>query len=152
MKNSRQKKIVEIVSHRAVETQEELVALLRQTGFPVTQATVSRDIRELKLMKIPTESGKQKYAVMGSASEPPGQLENRRANILRDAVVSVDAAQNLLVIKTNAGMAMAVAATIDAMQLPDIVGSLAGDDTVFCAVRTAQEADRIVAHLKESIR
>lgn len=152
MKNSRQKKIVEIVSRREVETQEELAALLQQVGFPVTQATISRDIRELKLMKIPTESGKQKYAVMNSAAEPSGQPENRRANILRDAVVSVDAAQNLLVIKTNAGMAMAVAATIDAMQLPDIVGSLAGDDTVFCAIRTAEEAERIMARLKESIR
>ncbi len=151
MKNSRHKKIVEIVSRQAVETQEELAALLKKSGFCATQATISRDIRELKLMKIPTESGRQKYALM-SQTEPLGQPENRFAHILPDAVVSLDTAQNLLVIKTNAGMAMAVAAAIDARMLPDIVGSLAGDDTVFCAVRTAEEAEHIRKQLEEEIR
>ncbi len=151
MKNGRHKKIVEIVSNQAVETQDELAGLLEQAGFRVTQATVSRDIRELKLMKIPTESGKQKYAVLNTP-EPSGRSEDRYMRILQDAIVSMDSAQNLLVIKTNAGMAMAVAAAIDAMQLPDMVGSLAGDDTVFCAIRTTEGTGQIMAQLKESIR
>lgn len=150
MKNRRHNKILEIISGRAVETQEELAGLLQEAGFFVTQATVSRDIRELRLMKVPTENGRQKYGLM--QGETVSKQEGRNSRILKDAIIRIDSAQNLLVIKTNAGMAMAVAATIDAMHLTEMVGSLAGDDTVFCAIRTQEGTERIKAQLEESLR
>lgn len=136
MKTNRQSKIIEIIQKNDVETQEELSVFLEQEGFRVTQATVSRDIRELKLTKIPTSSGKQKYAVIGDSGEAMAQKYER---VLREAFISVDMAQNILVIKTVAGMANAVCAAIDAMNMKEIVGSVAGDDTIMCAVRTVDD-------------
>lgn len=149
MKERRHNKILEIISERVVETQEELAGLLQAAGFRVTQATVSRDIRELRLMKVPTDDGRQKYGLMqGEAGKPEG----RSSRILKDAIISIDSALNLLVIKTNAGMAMAVAATIDAMHLPEMVGTLAGDDTVFCAIRTIESTEVCKKQLEECLR
>ena len=127
MKVSRHTKILELIEKYDIETQDELAAKLREEGFDVTQATVSRDIRELKLTKIPTSGGKQKYAVIGDSGEAMAQKYER---VLREAFISVDMAQNILVIKTVAGMANAVCAAIDAMNMKEIVGSVAGDDTI----------------------
>ncbi len=138
MKTLRQNKILELVAQNTIETQEELAELLSEAGFQVTQATISRDIRELKLTKVP-EGGKQKYVVLGR-STTQAELQEKYIRILQDALVSMDTAQNILVVRTNSGMAMAVAAAIDALQIDSIVGSLAGDDTVFCAVRSATDA------------
>ena len=145
MKIERHSKIVELIGKYDIETQEELAGMLNQNGFNVTQATVSRDIRELKLYKISTGNGKQKYTVL---KKHEGNLSDKYIRVLRDGFVSVDMAQNILVIKTVSGMAMAVAAALDALSFSEIVGSIAGDDTVMCAVRTVD--DTIV--LMEKIR
>ena len=114
MKTNRQSKIIEIIQKNEVETQDELSALLEKDGFRVTQATVSRDIRELKLTKIPTAGGRQKYAVITDA---PENLSKKYERVLREGFLSMDMAQNILVIKTVSGMASAVCAAIDAMKM-----------------------------------
>lgn len=114
----------------------------------MTQATVSRDIRELKLTKIPTSSGKQKYAVIGDSGEAMAQKYER---VLREAFISVDMAQNILVIKTVAGMANAVCAAIDAMNMKEIVGSVAGDDTIMCAVRTVDDTLLLMKKIRKIV-
>lgn len=145
MKLNRHAKIVELINKYQIETQEELAEYLNNEGFSVTQATVSRDIRDLKLTKVPSESGRQKYAV--HQVEQTG-LTDKYIRILNDGFLSVDMAQNILVIKTVSGMAMAVAAALDAMKWNEIVGTIAGDDTIMCAVRTVD--DTII--LMEKIR
>ena len=127
MKKKRQGKIIEIIQKYNVGTQEELADRLREEGFQVTQATISRDIRELKLSKMSAEDGVQKYIVL---EQNGGELENRYVRVLQEAYSSVDTAQNLVVIRTVSGMAMAVAAALDAMKLPEIVGCIAGDDKI----------------------
>lgn len=144
MKTSRHEKIREIIAKFDVETQEELAARLVQAGYPVTQATVSRDIRELNLMKVSTGSGKQKYA---AAAEPHKDL-SKYIRVFRDGFRSMDMAQNILVIKTVPGMAMAVAAALDAMEYQEIVGSIAGDDTIMCAVRTVEDTTELMRRLR----
>ena len=136
MKVNRHAKIVELINKYQIETQEELAERLNQVGFHVTQATVSRDIRDLKLTKVPAENGKQKYAVLESGNTAMGEKYIR---ILRDGFVSMDMAQNILVIKTVSGMAMAVGAALDAMKWTELVGCIAGDDTVMCAVRSVDD-------------
>lgn len=145
MKVNRHAKIVELINKYQIETQEELAEYLNQEGFRVTQATVSRDIRDLKLMKVPMEGGSQKYAV--HQAEQSG-MADKYIRILSDGLLSMDMAQNILVIKTVSGMAMAVAAALDAMKWQEIVGCIAGDDTIMCAVRTVD--DTII--LMEKIR
>ena len=135
MKKSRHGKIIEIIRRVDVGTQEELAKRLKEEGFSVTQATVSRDIRELKLSKMSTESGGQKYIYL----EQGDQVENKYIYVLREAYLSCEAASNILVLKTVSGMAMAAAA-LDALKFPEIVGSIAGDDTIFIAVHTSEEA------------
>lgn len=137
MKTRRQAKILELIQQNNVETQEELSAYLEREGYQVTQATVSRDIRELKLTKIATDNGRQKYAVIADADI--GMLE-KYARVLREGYVSMDIAQNILVIKTVSGMASAVCAAIDAMKMNEVVGSIAGDDTLICIIRTNDDA------------
>ena len=146
MKTNRQSKIIEIIQKNEVETQDELSALLEKDGFRVTQATVSRDIRELKLTKIPTAGGRQKYAVITDA---PENLSKKYERVLREGFLSMDMAQNILIIKTVSGMASAVCAAIDAMKMREIVGSIAGDDTIMCAIRTV---DDTYAVMKKSRR
>ena len=136
MKKKRQAKILEMIQKQDVGTQEELADRLKEEGFPVTQATISRDIRELKLSKMSTEKGGQKYIVLEHSG---GHLENKYVRVLQEAYSSVDTAQNLVVIKTVSGMAMAVAAALDAMKFPEVVGCIAGDDTIFVAVHTLGE-------------
>ena len=122
MKPRRQSKIIELIRKYEIETQEELSAYLVKEGFQTTQATVSRDIRELKLTKISMSNGKQKYAVLNDSGEDMSAKYNR---IFRDGFVSMDMAQNILVIKTVSGMASAVCAAMDAMDMKEIVGSIA---------------------------
>lgn len=145
MKSSRHAKILEIINNYEVETQEELLARLGQAGYPVTQATVSRDIRELKLTKVALNNGRQKYAVIGGHNEDMSQKYRR---VFRDGFRSMDMAQNILVIKTVSGMAMAVAAALDAMDCHEIVGSIAGDDTVMCAIRTVDDTVSLMKRLR----
>lgn len=132
MKTRRQAKILELIQRNDVETQEELSAYLVREGFQVTQATVSRDIRELKLTKIAMDNGKQKYAVITDADS--GMME-KYARVLREGFISMDLAKNIVVIKTVSGMAGAVCAAIDAMKFQEMVGSIAGDDTIICIIR-----------------
>ena len=146
MKSKRQAKMLELIKKHEIETQEELLDYLQKEGYQVTQATVSRDIRELKLTKVSMSSGRQKYAVIADGSEG---LSEKYARIFHDAFVSMDMAQNILVIKTVAGMAMAVAAAIDTMHLHEIVGCIAGDDTIMCAVRSVEETVSVMSRLRK---
>lgn len=148
MKTSRQSKIIEIIQKNEVETQDELSALLEKEGFRVTQATVSRDIKELKLTKIPTVSGRQKYAVITDA---PENLSKKYERVLREGFLSMDMAQNILVIKTVSGMASAVCAAIDAMKMREIVGSIAGDDTIMCAIRTVDDTYAVMKKIRRIV-
>ena len=143
MKTKRQMKIMELILTREVGTQEELADILTQAGFNVTQATISRDIREMKITKMPIERGRQRYVCI-SRSDASEESQMRFRRIIKDALVSMDTAQNILVLRTSAGMAMAVAAAIAGINIPSIVGSLAGDDTVFCAVKSAEEASDVM--------
>lgn len=148
MKTNRQSKIIEIIQKNEVETQDELSALLEKDGFRVTQATVSRDIRELKLTKIPTAGGRQKYAVITDA---PENLSKKYERVLREGFLSMDMAQNILVIKTVSGMASAVCAAIDATKMREIVGSIAGDDTIMCAIRTVDDTYAVMKKIRRIV-
>ncbi len=148
MKTKRQSKILELIRKIDIETQEELLAHLIDDGFAVTQATVSRDIREMKLTKISTENGRQKYAALNDKVE---NMSEKYVRVLRDGFVSMDVAQNILVIKTVSGMAGAVCASIDAMNIHEIVGSIAGDDTIMCAIRTTEDTVAIMKKLRKIV-
>lgn len=148
MKKTRHGKIIEIIEAHDVETQEELASYLKQAGYEVTQATVSRDIRELKLSKVPTGSGRQKYIVL---RQDDSHLGDKYIRVLRDGFHSMDMAQNILVIKTVAGMAMAVAAAVDALKFKEIVGCIAGDDTIMVAVRTVEETKTLMDKIHRMI-
>ena len=149
MKTKRQRKIIELITNYDIETQEELAAKLVENGFNVTQATISRDIRELNLTKIATKGGKQKYAVQSSSDIVSNSKYMR---VLNDGIITMDTAGNILVVKTVSGMAMAVAAALDAMQIKEILGCIAGDDTIMCVVKHAEETDRVKEHIKSFIR
>lgn len=148
MKKNRQGRILQLIQEENIETQEELADRLSEEGFVVTQATVSRDIRELKIGKIPSGNGKQKYAVL---THDDAHLADKYIRVLRNGFVSMDNAQNILVIKTVAGMAMAVAAAVDAMKLKEIVGSIAGDDTIMAAIRTTEETQIVMEKIREML-
>lgn len=141
MNKKRQDAIIRIIESRDVETQHQLAQILNEEGFDVTQATVSRDIKKLKLSKVPDGNGHQKY-VMFHADEK--HLSSKYVNVLKEGFVSMDMAQNILVVKTVSGMAMAVAAAIDAMKYPQIVGSIAGDDTIMMAIRSVEDTKEIM--------
>lgn len=148
MKRIRHKKIVELIEKHDVETQEELAGYLRDEGYEVTQATVSRDIRELKLTKISTGIGRQKYVAL---RQDESYLGDKYVRVLKEGFVSMDMAQNILVIKTVSGMAMAVAAAVDAWKFQEIVGSIAGDDTIMVAVRTVEDTLVLMDKLRSMI-
>lgn len=149
MKEQRHRKILELIKEYEIETQEELADRLIDGGYIVTQATVSRDIRELGLIKMVVPGGKQKYAAVQSTETV---MNDKLLRILKDGFISMDMAQNLLVIKTVSGMAMAVAAALDALKWHEIVGSIAGDDTVFCAVRNIDEAYEVMNKLRKVVK
>ena len=149
MKTKRQRKIIELITNYDIETQEELAAKLVENGFNVPKATISRDIRELNLTKIATKGGKQKYAVQSSSDIVSNSKYMR---VLNDGIITMDTAGNILVVKTVSGMAMAVAAALDAMQIKEILGCIAGDDTIMCVVKHAEETDRVKEHIESFIR
>ena len=146
MKTKRQTKMLELIKKHDIETQEELSDYLQKEGYQVTQATVSRDIRELKLTKVAMSNGRQKYAALTEANE---DLSEKYTRVFRDAFVSMDMAQNILIVKTVSGMAMAVAAALDHMDCHEIVGSIAGDDTIMCAVRTVDDTVSLMGRLRK---
>ena len=147
MKLERHSKSVELIGKYEIETQEELAEHLKQAGYKVTQATVSRDIRELKLTKVQSENGRQRYMVMQNQTA----FSDKYIRILKDGYVSMDMAQNILVIKTVSGMAMAVAAALDEIHFHEIVGCIAGDDTIMCAVRSVDDTILLMDKLKKLI-
>ena len=149
MKQRRHKKIIELIGQYDIETQDELADLLIRDGFQVTQATVSRDIRELKLSKVPGQKGRQKYILL---SPQEHQMAQKYVGILREAFLSMDCAQNILVVKTVSGMAMAVGAALDSIGWKEIVGCIAGDDTVMCAIRTTEDTKTVMAELEKIVR
>lgn len=149
MKRERHEVVVDLINKYDIETQEELASYLRQEGFDVTQATVSRDIRELKLSKISAGNGRQKYIIL---SKDETGLGDKYIRVLRDGFVSMNMAQNILVIKTVQGMAMAVAAAVDAMKLPEIVGCIAGDDTIMAAIKTVEDTKAVMEKLENIIK
>lgn len=144
MKIARHAKILELIETHDIETQDDLAQKLCEEGFMVTQATVSRDIREMKLTKIATEKGRQKYAVISGNDT---EITERLTRVFKEAVVKMDYAQNMIVIKTLEGMGMAVGVALDNMQNTEILGTIAGDDTVFCVVRSHNQAAVIIEKL-----
>ena len=146
MKRNRQEAILRVISQYEVETQQELAQRLKEEGFEVTQATVSRDIRDMKLSKMPT--GHQKYVRFHNDEK---HLSGKYVNVLKEGFVSIDMAQNILVVKTVSGMAMAVAAAIDAMKYPEIVGTIAGDDTIMMAVRTVEDTKSLMNQILQLV-
>ncbi len=146
MKTARHEKIIELINKYQIETQEELADRLNAEGFVVTQATVSRDIRALKLTKMPVDGGRQKYAIIQNDTN---ELNEKYLRVLKDAYISIDRAENIAVVKTVSGMAMAFAAALDAMKWHEVVGCVAGDDTVMCAIRTKDDALVIVDRIKK---
>ena len=148
MKQNRHQKIAELVSRYEIETQEELAEKLKEAGFTVTQATISRDIRQMNLSKLPTGNGRQKYVILKKEND---LLSDKYIRVLRDAFVSMDMAQNILVIKTVSGMAMAVAAAVDAMKWKEVVGCIAGDDTIMCAIRSVQDTEHVMDKIRKIV-
>ena len=148
MKIKRHSKIIELIQQRNIETQEELADLLNAAGFQVTQATVSRDIRELKLTKVADSDGLQKYIALQSGET---RLVEKYIRVLTDGFLSMDMAKNILVVKTVSGMAMAVAAALDAMDWNEIVGCIAGDDTIMCAIRSEEETLLVMKKIEKIV-
>ena len=148
MKINRHAKIIELINTYQIGTQEELAEYLNREGFKVTQATVSRDIRNLKLTKVPAENGRQRY---GARQENENLMSERYIRVLREGFISMDMAQNILVVKTVSGMAMAVAAAIDALKWNEVVGCIAGDDTVMCAIRSAEDTITVMDKIRKII-
>ncbi|MBF4693675.1 arginine repressor [Fusibacter ferrireducens] len=146
MKYSRQSKILEIIEAKDVETQDELASELRASGFQVTQATVSRDIKEMRLIKVLTKDGRYKYA---SIKEKEGAVNDRFLKIYRNSVVSVDYAGNMVIIKTLVGSANAAAVSIDALNIKEIVGTIAGDDTIFLVIRDESQVQKVIKQFKD---
>ena len=149
MKKKRLDKIIDIITVNEVETQDELIAHLRAEGFEVTQATVSRDIRELKLTKVMTGRGGYRY-IQSSVSQDARGLHLSHA--LSDAILQVASAENLVVIHTYPGMAQAVALEVDHLKHPKILGSVAGDDTILIVSTEKHSANTISDEIKELIR
>mgnify|MGYP001625972560 CR=1 FL=1 len=144
MKSKRQKLICDLITRYEIETQEELVSRLVEAGCKVTQATVSRDIRELRLTKIVGESGVQKYALpSGDHKEEPPMAAQRFSRVLQEGFLSAEVAGSLVVVRTMTGMAMAVAAALDNLHWEEVVGTIAGDDTIFLAVHSPEEGRRL---------
>ena len=149
MKVARHEKIKELIQQYDIDTQEELASRLNEAGFKVTQATVSRDIRALKMMKVTGKDGKSRYVIL---QELPTELGEKYTRVLHDALLTIDQGQNILVIRTVPGMAMGVAAALDAPNWEEILGSIAGDDTVMCVARTLEEASSVAERLKSILQ
>ncbi len=148
MKTRRHAKILELINAYTIDTQEELLRRLREDGFDVTQATVSRDIKELRLIKTLSNDGKYKYSI---GKDNTKDYSSKFYSLLADSAVSIDNAGNLMVIKCLTGMAQAVCAAMDSMHWEGVVGTLAGDDTIFVACKNEMTAEQLVAELKKMV-
>ncbi len=149
MKYNRHAKILEITEHNEIETQDELAEKLREMGMDVTQATISRDIKELRLIKVLSSEGKYKYSPM---NDDGSVMNERLLIIIKEAFVSCDYANNILVVKTLPGMAQAVAHTVEALDWNDIVGTIAGDDTLMMVCRAEKIAEDLMDKLTRIVR
>ena len=149
MKSKRQAKIIEIISTQSVETQEQLLAALQAEGFRGTQATISRDIKELRIVKELTSLGTYRYTT--STNEVGGSFSSRLNTIFRECVISYDYAQNIVVIKTLPGLASAAGSAIDSMSLSVVLGTLAGDDTVIVVMRDTNAAAAFCGEIKNLV-
>lgn len=147
MKNERQEKILSIIAEEAIETQEQLIERLREEGVSSTQATISRDIKQLRLIKEPVGGGRYRYAV--SAHKTKLNFADRLQTILRESIIGVDYAQNLVVLKTMPGLAGAAGAAFDGMEITQMVGTIAGDDTVLVIMRDAESAAEFTDEIRE---
>lgn len=148
MKYNRHSKILDIIEHNEIETQEDLAEELKKQGFNVTQATVSRDIKELRLIKVLSKTGKYKYSTIDQSDAP---ILNRFINLFKDSVLTLDHSGNIVVVKTLIGSANAAAAAIDALKIEGIVGTIAGDDTIFILLKNEEESFRVIEIFKEII-
>lgn len=148
MKAKRHAKIIELIHKYEIETQDDLAERLNQAGFAVTQATISRDIRELKLSKIAINGGRQKYIVINGTDTG---ITLKYTRVLKDGYISSAVATDIVVIKTVSGMAMAVAASIDALEIPGIVGCIAGDDTIMCAIRSKDDIYSVMEQIEKIV-
>ncbi len=144
-KYTRQTKILELINEKEIETQEELAEELKKAGIKVTQATISRDIKELRLIKVTSKTGKYKY---GTIQESQNSISDRLVRIFKNSIITIETSGNLVIIKTIPGAAQICGSAIDSLQFSAIVGSIAGDDTVFIAVKDGEEE---VEELKESL-
>lgn len=149
MKISRHAKILEIIEKHPTETQEELAEELKKCGYNITQATVSRDIKELKLVKVLDENGIYRYA---SLKEQDSILNERLVKVFAESVLSVDFSGNMVVVKTFSGAANAAAETIDVLDFKEVVGTLAGDDTIFILVRNQENVETVIDRLKKMMK
>ncbi|MCL1859697.1 MAG: arginine repressor [Oscillospiraceae bacterium] len=149
MKYKRQSKILELISAFDIYTQDELADRLGRSGFSATQATISRDIKELKLLKIPASNGQYKYA---TANHEEDKTDVKFFNILNETVTAINTAKNLVVVKTYSGMANAAGAAIDAVNFPEIIGTIAGDDTIFIAFASDENAEAVAQKLGKMIK
>ena len=147
MKSQRHEKIIELINTNDIETQEDLTRLLKLNGFDTTQATVSRDIKELRLVKVADNSGKYKYAV--KVFDDNLMLSAKFSRILEESVIRIEVSTSLVVIKTYPAMAQAAASAIDNMNWGEIVGTIAGDDTIFVALKTVEDAEMFCEKVRE---
>ncbi len=149
MKNDRQAMILEIVAQENIETQEQLLIRLQARGFRCTQATISRDIKQLHLIKEPVGQGVYKYAVSGNRATL--NVAAKLRTIFRECIVSIDYAQNIVVVKTMPGLANGACSALDNMDMSDIVGSLAGDDTALLVMRNTEAAELLCQEIKDML-
>ncbi len=149
MKYSRHAKILEIIEGYEIETQEELAEYLKRNGFNVTQATVSRDIKELRLIKVLTKNGRYKYAAI---KQQESVISDRLIKIFKDSVLSIDSSANIIVLRTLSGAANAAAEAIDVLDIKDIVGTIAGDNTIFILIREDSDKEGIMDQFKNLMR
>lgn len=149
MKNERQEKILKIIAEHDIKTQDDLLLYLKNMGVTSTQATISRDIKQLHLVKQPTGAGSYRYVV--SAERNHLNVADKLRTIFRESITHVDAAQNIVVLKTMPGLASAACAAVDSMDVPYLVGSLAGDDTALLVMRNEKTADEFVEEIREML-
>lgn len=146
MKARRQLRIMEIIASRVISTQEELVEALRQEGFEVTQATISRDIKELRLIKVPLDAQSYRYAL--PQDQPTGDWNERLRRVFRDMVISIKDSENLILVRTVTGHAHAVAAALDHTDWPEVIGTVAGDDTILIIVKPKEKVSAVMERLE----
>lgn len=149
MKTVRQVAILDIIEKQEIETQEELASALNARGIRVTQATISRDIKELRLLKVLTPSGKYKYA---TGDQADNNLTDRFIRMLAESLLSVSSANNLIVVKTLSGSANVAAEALDSMHWPEVLGTLAGDNTVLLIIRSNEETITVTSRIREMMK